>query len=76
MQDWTLGGGTGLAYRYNKSDATRNTVLCIHDDFPFRVSAIYFASKECVVVCSLDEVHTCLGAALVHRGQSSQQSWL
>ena len=63
-------------YRYNKSDATRNTVLCVHDDCSFRARAIYSASRECVVVYSLDEVHTCLGAAPVHRGQSSQQSWL
>ena len=76
MQDWALEGETKFTYHYKKSDSARNIVVCVHDDRPFRVSAIYSASKECVVVYSVDEVHNCLGAAPVYRGQSSQQSWL
>ena len=36
---------------------------------------MYSASKECAEY-TLDKVHTCLDAAPVHRGGSSQQRWL
>ena len=42
LQDWALEGETTFAYRYNKLDATRNTVLCVHDDCPFR---------KCYILC-------------------------
>ena len=54
MQDWALEGETKFTYRYKTSDATPNTDVCVHDDCPFRASAIYSASIECVVVISLD----------------------
>ena len=76
MEGWALEGVTTLANRYKKSDAARNIVVYVLDDCLFRVSTIYSPSKECVVVYSLNEVHHCRGAASVHRGESSQQSWL
>ena len=76
MHGWHLECETKFTYRYKKSHSIRNIVVFVHDDCPFRVSAIYSASGGCVVVYSIDAVHNCLGASPVHRGQSSQHSWL
>ena len=58
MKDGALQGETKFTYYYNIEDTTRSTVICVHDDCPFRTSAICSASKELVVVYSLDKVHT------------------
>ena len=76
MQDWSTTGAHKFNFRYKKSNSLRNIVVCAHDDCPFRVSAIYSSTRQCVVVVSIGGKHNCIGAGQIGCGPSSQQTWL
>ena len=57
MQDWSMAGAHKFNFRYKKSDSSRNIVVCAHDDCPFRVSATYSSTRQCVVVASTGGEH-------------------
>ena len=76
MQDWAMAGAHKFNLRYKKSDSSRNVVVCAHDDCPFRISATFSSTRQCVVVVSIGEEHNCVGAGQISHGPSSQQTWL
>jgi hypothetical protein len=76
MQDWAMTGVHKFNFRYKKSDSSRNVVVCAHDNCPFRISATYSSTRQCVVVVSIGEEHNCIGAGQISHGPSSQQTWL
>ena len=62
MQDWAMAGAHKINLRYKKSDSSRNVVVCAHDNCPFRTSATFSSTRQCVVVVSIGEEHNCAGA--------------
>ena len=76
MQDWAMAGVQKFNLRYKKSDSSRNVVVCAHDDCPFRISATFSSTRQCVVVVSIGEEHNCVGAGQISHSPSSQQTWL
>ena len=73
MQDWTMAGARKFNFRY-KSDSSRNVVVCAHDNCPFRISATYSSTRQCVVVVPIGKEHNCIGAGQISHGPSSQQN--
>ena len=76
MQDWAVGGAHKFTFRYQRSDATRNVVICAHQDCPFRVSATFNKTLGCVKVAKVEDEHICVGVAPVRQTASSNQAWL
>ena len=76
MQDWAMTGVPKFNFRYKKSDSSRNVVVCAHDNCPFRISATYSSTRQCVVVVSIGEEHNCISAVQISHGPSSQPTWL
>ena len=76
MQDWAVGGAHKFTIRYQRSDATRNVVICAQKDYPFRVSATLNKALGCVKVAKVKDEHICVGAAPVGRTMSGSQVWL
>ena len=70
MQDWGLSGNTKFNIRYQKSDSSRNIVVCAEAGCPFRIYAVLSGNKEYVSVATVLDEHNCAGAA------PSQQTWL
>lgn len=76
MQDWGLSGHTKFNIRYQKSDSSRNIVVCAQAGCPFRVYAVLSSNKEYVSVATVVDEHNCVGAAPTFRSLASQQTWL
>ena len=73
MQDWAVGGAHKFTFRYQRSDATRNVVICVHQDCPFRVSATFNKTLGCVKVAKVKDEHICVRVAPVGQAASSNQ---
>ena len=76
MQDWGLSGNTKFNIRYQKSDSSRNIVVCAEAGCRFRVYAVLSGNKEYVFVATVLDEHNCVGAAPMFRSLASQQIWL
>ena len=76
MQDWAVGGAHEFAFRYQRSDATRNVIICAQQDYPFHVSAIFNKTLGCVKVAKVKDEYICVGVAPVGHTVSNNQAWL
>ena len=76
MQDWAVGGAHIFTIRYQRSDATRNVVICAQKDCPFRVSATFNKTLGCAKVAKVKDEHIYVGAAPVGCTVYGSQVWL
>ena len=76
MQDWAVGGAHEFAFRYQRSDATRNVIICAQQDYPFHVSAIFNKTLGCVKVAKVKDEHIYVGAAPVGWTVYGSQVWI
>lgn len=74
-QDWSMARAHKFNFRYKKSDSSRN-VVCTYDSCPFRSSATYSTTRQCVGVVSIGGEHNCIGAGRISHSPSSLQTWL
>ena len=76
MQDWAVGGAHKFTIRYQRSDTTRNVVICTQQDCPFRICATLNRKLGCVKVIQVKDEHICVGVAPGKRTVSNSQAWL
>ena len=57
MADWSIAGKHKPTFRYQKSDKTRNIVLCAHANSSFRVYAAMNKEHDMVKVVTVDPNH-------------------
>ena len=74
MQDWAAGAAHKFTVRYQRSDATRNVVICAQQDCSLRISATFNQTLGCVKVAKVKDEHKCMGAAAVRRAVSSSRA--
>jgi len=76
MQDWGFKGQIKLSFGYQKSDSTRKIVVCAHAGCPFRIYRVLSNNKDYVLVATVMDEHTCVGAPPVKRGLATERWWL
>jgi len=54
----------------------RSIIICANNECPFHIHAAWSDRKECVVVTSVQEMHTCLGSIEGQRGTNNRTKWL
>ena len=74
-QDWAVGGAQKFTIRCQRSDATRNVVICAQD-CPFCISTTSNKTLCCAKVAKVKDEHICVGIAPVRCAVSSNQEWL
>ena len=76
VADWSITGEHKFTFRYQKSDKTRNIVVCAHVDCSFRVYAAINKDRNMVKVVTVNHNHICVGAVMQPRSAANRQAWL
>ena len=76
MADWSITGEHKFTFRYQKSDKTRNIIVCAYADYFFRVYAAMNKDRNMVKVVTVNLNHICVGAVMQPRSTANRQACL